>query len=149
MEKKVKITIKATQKAPGEMPQVMEFVTGGMMRQYGKKLCISYEESDMIGMEGVTTTFEIEGERVSIVRSGKLESRMDFVEGKKTESLYSLPFGAMLLGVTARRVYADVGEYGGAIDLEYTVEMDQQPLGVNTYDIKVETIEAGKKGDKA
>ncbi len=149
MEKKVKITIKATQKAPGDAPQAMEFVTGGMMRRYGKKLCISYEESDMIGMEGVTTTFEMEGERVSIVRTGKLNSRMDFIEGKKTESLYSLPFGAMLLGVTAKRVHADVGEFGGMIDLEYTIEMEQQHLGVNTYDIKIETIEPAEQGEKA
>lgn len=141
MEKKVKITIKATQKAPGEPQQTMEFVTGGMMRQYGSKLRISYEESDMIGMDGVTTTFEVEGSRVSILRSGKLESRMDFVEGKKTESLYSLEFGAMLLGVTARHVDAKVGTAGGEIYLEYAVELEQQALGVNTYDIKVIPVE--------
>lgn len=142
MEKQVKITIKATQKAPGDTPQKMEFVTGGMMRQYSKKLCISYEESDMTGMSGVTTTFEVAGERVSIVRTGKLNTRMDFIEGKKTESLYSLEFGALLMGITAKQVKAAVDETGGDIYLEYAIEMEQQPLGVNTYDIHIVPVEA-------
>ena len=95
------ITIRGTQKAEHEPPQVMEFVTAGLLQRYGRKIRVSYEESDMIGMEGVTTTFEVDGERVNLERSGKLRSRMEFIEGKKTESLYSMPFGAMLLGVIA------------------------------------------------
>lgn len=142
MEKKVMITIKGTQKAEHEPPQVMEFVTAGKLQRYGRKLRVSYEESDLIGMQGVTTTFEVDGDRVNLERSGKLRSRMEFIEGKKTESLYSMPFGAMLLGVTARRVDANLTEDGGTIYLEYGVELEQNFLGLNTYDIDVKTIEA-------
>ena len=141
MEKKVMITIRGTQKAEHEPPQVMEFVTAGLLQRYGRKIRVSYEESDMIGMEGVTTTFEVDGERVNLERSGKLRSRMEFIEGKKTESLYSMPFGAMLLGVTARRVDASMNEDGGTIYLEYGVELEQNFLGLNTYDIAVKPME--------
>ena len=135
------ITIRGTQKAEHEPPQVMEFVTAGLLQRYGRKIRVSYEESDMIGMEGVTTTFEVDGERVNLERSGKLRSRMEFIEGKKTESLYSMPFGAMLLGVTARRVDASMNEDGGTIYLEYGVELEQNFLGLNTYDIAVKPME--------
>ena len=113
MEKKAMITIRGTQKSEFEKPQVMEFITGGKLQRFGRKLCVSYEESDLIGMEGVTTTFVVDGGKVSMERSGKLRARMRFVEGQRTESLYSLDVGTMLLGITARRLESDLTEEGG------------------------------------
>lgn len=52
MEKKAMITIKGTQKAQNEPPQTMEFVTGGKLQRFGRKLRVSYEESELIGLEG-------------------------------------------------------------------------------------------------
>lgn len=143
MEKKAMITIRGTQKAQNEEPQTVEFITGGKLQRFGRKLRVSYEESDLTGMEGVTAAFEIEGDRVTLERTGKLRSRMEFVEGQKTESLYSMDFGAMLLGVTARRVESHMTDEGGSIHLEYGVELEQNFLGLNTYDIQVKTVEEG------
>lgn len=145
MEKNAMITIKGTQKSEFEKPQVMEFITGGKLQRYGSKLRISYEESELIGMEGVTTTFVVDGGQVTMERSGRLTAKMEFVEGKRTESLYSLDMGAMLLGVTARKVETDMTEDGGSIHLEYGVELERTFLGLNTYDIQVKTVEEGKE----
>ena len=57
MEKKAMITIRGTQKAQNEEPQTLEFITGGKLQRFGRKLRVSYEESDLIGMEGVTSAF--------------------------------------------------------------------------------------------
>ena len=137
MEKSVMITIKGTQKDLQGQMQNMEFVTGGTMKQYGGKFFISYEESELTGTEGVTTTFEVDGGSVKMHRTGKLRSTMEFVEGVRTESLYALEFGTLVLGVTARRIEAAMSETGGNIYLEYVVELERQPLGLNTYDIRV------------
>ena len=141
MEKKAMITIRGTQKAQNEEPQTVEFITGGKLQRFGRMLRVSYEESDLIGMEGVTSAFEVDGDRVALERTGKLQSRMEFVEGQKTESLYSMDFGAMLLGVTARRVESHMTDEGGSIHLEYGVELERNFLGLNTYDIQVKTVE--------
>ena len=141
MEKKAMITIRGTQKAQNEEPQTVEFITGGKLQRFGRKLRVSYEESDLIGMEGVTSAFEVDGDRVALERTGKLQSRMEFVEGQKTESHYSMDFGAMLLGVTARRVESHMTDEGGSIHLEYGVELERNFLGLNTYDIQVKTVE--------
>ena len=143
MEKKAMITIRGTQKAQNEAPQTVEFITGGKLQRFGRKLRVSYEESDLTGMEGVTAAFEVDGDRVTLERTGKLRSRMEFVEGQKTESLYSMDFDAMLLGVTARRVESHMTDEGGSIHLEYGVELEQNFLGLNTYDIQVKTVEEG------
>ena len=65
---------------------------------------ISYEESAMTGLEGVTTTFRVEPGKVVLSRTGTLQSKMVFQEGvpyeimrldireymKKTHLLFSL-----------------------------------------------------------
>jgi len=145
MEKKVKISIKGTHKAEHEPPQVMEFITGGKLQRFGRKLRVSYEESDLIGMEGVTTAFVVDEGKVTMERTGKLQSKMRFVEGQRTESLYSLDIGTMLLGITARKVETDLTEDGGSIHLAYSVELEHTFLGLNTYDIQVKTLEEGEE----
>ena len=138
MEKQVMIHIKGTQKPEHEPEQVMEFITAG-------KLHVSYEESDLIGMNGVTTAFVVNEGMVSMERTGRLNSKMRFVEGQRTESLYSLDVGAMLLGITARRVETDLTEDGGSIYLEYSVELEHMHLGLNTYHIQVKPVEEGEE----
>ena len=51
--------------------------------------------------------------------------------------IYALEFGTLVLGVTARRIEAAMSETGGNIYLEYVVELERQPLGLNTYDLRV------------
>lgn len=145
MEKKAMITIKGTQKAQNEPPQTMEFVTGGKLQRFGRKLRVSYEESELIGLEGVTTAFEVDGSRVTLVRTGKIHAKMEFIEGERTESLYSMDIGTMLLGVVARRVDPRLTDDGGSIYLEYGVELERNFLGLNTYDIEVRTMEDREK----
>ena len=146
MEKKAMITIKGTQKAQHEPPQTMEFVTGGKLQRFGRKLRVSYEESELLGMEGVTTAFEVDGNRVTLERTGKIHAKRDFIEGERTESLYSMDIGAMLLGVVARKVEPHLTDNGGSIYLEYGVELERNFLGLNTYDIEVKTLE-DQEGD--
>jgi len=145
MEKQVMIHIKGTQKPEHEPEQVMEFITAGKLQRFGRKLRVSYEESDLIGMNGVTTAFVVNEGMVSMERTGRLNSKMRFVEGQRTESLYSLDVGAMLLGVTARRVETDLTEDGGSIYLEYGVELEHMHLGLNTYHIQVKPVEEGEE----
>ncbi|MBQ1281149.1 MAG: DUF1934 domain-containing protein [Oscillospiraceae bacterium] len=141
MEKTVMITIKGTQKNLQGEVQTMEFVTKGTLKPYGKKIFVSYEESELTGTEGVTTTFEVDGSRVSMLRTGKLNAKMEFVEGSRTESLYAMDVGTLVLGITARRVEAKMDVNGGTICLEYTVELERQTIGFNTYDIRVKADE--------
>ncbi|MEA4965815.1 MAG: DUF1934 domain-containing protein [Oscillospiraceae bacterium] len=140
MERRAMITIRGTQKAEHEAPQTLEFVTGGMLQRFGRKLRVSYEESDLTGTEGVTAAFEVDGDKVTLERTGKVQSKMVFVEGQKMESLYSMDVGALLLGITARKVKPALTDDGGSIFLEYGVELERTYLGFNTFDIQVKTM---------
>ena len=137
MTKDVLISIRGTQRSEGEEPQVIELTTDGKLSREGNVITVSYAETEMTGMEGVVTTFRVEGDRVELVREGQMNSVMTFVEGEKTESLYDLGFGAMLLGVNARKVSAQLRDDGGTLFVDYSVEIEHVPVGSNTYEIAV------------
>jgi len=138
MEKRVKITITATRRQPDEKPEVMEFVTYGIMCRYGMKYRVSYKESDMFGTSGVTSAFIVENGKLSMERTGKLNARMDFIVGEKTETMYNTEYGTMLMAITARKAEANINDDGGTILAEYSVELQHTFIGTNVFEIKVE-----------
>ena len=58
----------------------------------------------------------------------------------------SMDMGAMLLGVTARRVVPKLTDSGGSIYLEYGVELEGNYLGLNTYSIEVKPMGEDRHG---
>ena len=107
----------------------MEFLDGGWD--------ISYEETELTGMAGVTTTFRVEPGKVTLRRSGKLRSEMVFQQGVRHESLYQLDFGALLMTVTAKLVYFDIVSDGGVIDLMYDIEIENSAAGQVDYHLDI------------
>ncbi len=137
MEKDVLISLKGTQNLKGEDPQVIELVTQGKLWQQENAFFVSYQESEMTGLEGVVTTFEIERDKISLKREGALHSNMIFEEGKKNESLYDMGFGALLLGVTSKQVRSNLSEHGGVFHFTYDIEIEHVPMGCNSYHVEV------------
>ena len=118
---------------------VIELVTEGTMEFCNGGWEISYEESELTGMAGVTTTFRVEPGSVTLRRTGKLRSEMVFQEGVRHESLYQLDFGALLMTVTAKRVYFDIVPDGGTIDLTYSIEIENSAAGMVDYHLDIRT----------
>ena len=107
----------------------MEFRDGGWD--------ISYEESALTGLEGVTTTFRVEPSRVVLKRTGKLRSQMIFEQGVPHETLYQMAFGTLLMTVKATFVFFDIVEDGGTIDLSYNLDIENAEAGVIDYHLDI------------
>ena len=143
MEKEVLISIRGTQTMHGDEPQTVELMTGGTLSGREGAYQVSYVESEVTGMEGVSTTFEVERDRITLRREGSLDSTMVFEVGKMNESLYDMGFGALLVGVLASRVESDLHDDGGSFSFDYAVEIEQEPVGMNKYEVRVQPT--GKK----
>ena len=117
MKQNVVLRIQGRQTYGNQEPEVIELVTDGTMEFRNGGWDISYEESALTGMEGVTTTFRVEPGKVTLLRSGKLSSAMVFQENVPHDSLYQLEFGALLMTVKATRVFYDLVPDGGMVDL--------------------------------
>ena len=137
MKTPVVLSITGRQKYADQDPEVIELMTEGTMSFRDGGWDISYEESALTGLEGVTTTFRVEPGKVTLIRVGKLSSRMVFQEGVPHDSLYQMEFGALMLTVNATRVYFDILPDGGTIDLVYEISIENTEAGVIDYHLDI------------
>ena len=137
MKQNVLLSIVGRQTYPGQEPDSIELVTAGTMEQIPGGWELSYQESDLTGLDGVLTTFRVEQGKITLTREGKLRSQMVFQEGVRHESLYQMEFGALMLSVCATRVSYDLTEAGGTVDLSYRIEIEQTSAGVIDYHLEI------------
>ena len=131
------LTIEGRQNYVGQDPEVIELVTEGTLERTESGWIVAYEESDLTGMQGVMTTFQIEEGKLILTRSGKLNSQMVFQEGIRHESLYQMEFGALMLCVCARKIHTELTTDGGTVDLSYAIEIEQTETGVIDYHLDI------------
>ena len=137
MEKDVIISIRGTQDYSGTDPDTMELVTEGKLAVQDGALRLSYEESELTGMEGTTTVFQVEPEKVTLLRLGSVQSEMVFEEGRRHMSLYSTPYGNMEIGVRARRLNSTLELTGGRLEIDYDMEINHMLAGQSLFRIDV------------
>lgn len=141
MKHKVMLTIQGRQAYRGQDPDEIRLVTEGEMefRDGGWDIC--YEESDLTGLGGVTTTFRVEPGQVILTRKGSLNSQMVFRQGVPHDSLYQMDFGALMITVCASRIFFDITPEGGMIDLVYQIDIEQSTGGTVDYHLDIRTID--------
>lgn len=137
MKKEVILSIQGRQTYQDQEPDVIELVTEGTLEYRDGGWDIQYEESDLTGLSGVTTTFRVEPDRVILNRTGKLRSEMVFREGESHNSLYQMEFGALMITVCASRIFVQLDDNGGMIDLVYTIDIEQSTAGTVDYHLDI------------
>ena len=137
MKREVVLSIRGTQTYDGQEPDVIELVTEGTMEFRNGGWDISYEESDLTGLAGVTTTFRVEPGTVILERTGNLRSKMVFQKGVPHDSLYQMAFGAMMITVCAEHLYFDIVPDGGMIDLVYAINIENTQAGTVDYHLDI------------
>ncbi len=138
MTDNVIISIKGKQLYAESGPDEMELVTAGTLkRDGGGSYTISYEESELTGLEGTTTRLHIDGSRVTLLREGSINSQMVFEEGRRHLSMYETPYGSLSVGVNTRRMRSTVGEAGGDLEIDYAIEIDNLLAGQNLFRMNV------------
>ena len=137
MKQTVVLSIRGRQTYADQEPEIIELVTEGWMEFRNGGWDISYEESELTGLAGVTTTFRVEPGRVVLDRKGALNSRMVFEEGIAHDSLYQMAFGTLMLTVKATFVYYDIVAAGGTIDLTYQINIENTEAGVIDYHLDI------------
>ncbi len=141
MKRPVILSLEGTQYFGDQEPDVIQLVTEGTMEFSDGGWNICYEESDLTGLAGVTTTFRVEREQVILRRTGKLRSEMVFREGESHDSLYQMEFGALLITVCAKRIEAKVSDAGGTVELVYSIEIEHGDAGLVEYHLEIRAKE--------
>ena len=137
MKNNVVLAIRGSQKYEDQEPEVIELVTEGTMEFRNGGWDISYEESALTGLEGVTTTFRVEPGTITLTRTGKLNSQMVFQQGVPHDSLYQMEFGTLMLTVEAKFLWFDIVPEGGSIDLTYSISIENTEAGMIDYHLDI------------
>ena len=140
MKQAVMLSIQGRQTYADQEPDSIELVTEGTMEFCDGGWDIVYEESELTGLSGVFTPFRIEPGKVTLSRSGKLNSQMVFQQGTTHQSLYQMEFGTLMISVKATNLFFDITPDGGVIDLIYDIEIENAAAGVIEYHLDIRAI---------
>lgn len=132
------IKIKGIQRAGGDDDVVELLTTGFFSRQKGGYL-ISYEESEATGFEGAKTTllYEEEAERVTLTRSGSVNTQLIVEKGKRHQCSYDLGYGSMIIGVNCSVIHSTLSEEGGQIAFGYSLDLNTALTSENQVMVSV------------
>ena len=133
----VLLSIRGEQDFDGVDPDATELMTEGTMELSEEGLTLRYHESALTGMEGTVTTFTVEGPRVTLTRSGSVNSQMIFEEGRQHTSLYETPFGELSVDIQTSRLRHNLTERGGVMEIKYSIAVEHTVTGRNCFKIRV------------
>ena len=133
----VVLSIRGEQSYDGTDPDATELMTEGTLELTEAGLRLRYQETELTGMEGTSTTFEVQGPRVILTRAGTVNSQMVFEEGKQHTSLYETPFGELAVDIRTGRLRHNLSERGGILEIRYSIAVENTLAGRNRFKIRV------------
>lgn len=131
------LVVRGEQYFDGGDPDQTELVTEGVMEVTPDGFLLTYQETELTGMEGTTTCFEIKGARVILSRSGNVNSQMVFEEGRQHTSLYETPVGELTIDIQTSRLRQNLTERGGLLEIRYSIAVEHVVTGRNSFKIRV------------
>ncbi len=135
--KDVMISILGMQEYEEEELDTIELTTAGKLTRTKDGYRLAYLESELTGMEGTVTSFDIMPGCVTLTRTGMLNSEMVFERGVRHLALYNTPYGSLEVGVAARKIDSTISERGGELSVNYSIDIDHQMAGENQFSLKV------------
>ena len=133
----VMLSIRGEQYFDGIDPDATELMTEGTMTLTENGMVLAYEETALTGMEGTSTSFQIQGTQVILTRSGTVNSQMVFEEGRQHTSLYETPFGELSVDIQTSVLKHNLTERGGLMEIKYSIAVEHTVTGRNCFKIRV------------
>ena len=137
--KNVIIDIKGTQGIDGDS-DIVELSTLGTLSEKDGKFLITYEENKTVKNESVKTLVKTEDDRVTMIRSGALDSRLIIEKGRRNTCFYSVPQGELVLGIFGEEIENNLNENGGKLTMSYTIDIENSLVSKNTVEISVRKV---------
>ena len=138
IEKNVILFVRGEQQFDQGEPEVTELMTeGAMTLEEDGEITLTYQETELTGMEGTTTRFSIRDDTVVLARTGMVNSQLVFQRGKRNSSLYETPWGMMQVDVFTTSLARRLDGRGGILEIKFNISVDHQVAGENQFKIRV------------
>lgn len=135
MKKDVMITITGTQTVEGEV-ELIELTTAASLYNKGNALYIRYQETEITGFEGMTTTVKVEGDqRVTMIRHGASQTQLIIEKGRRHQCSYATGYGDVMLGITGSTIVNTLSQEGGELFFRYSIDLNTAVTSENSVKI--------------
>ena len=121
----------------GADDNTIDFTTDGLYTYDGDTACLTYQESEVTGMEGTRTSVMVMPDQVVVDRDGAVPSRMIFRPGEKHAFLYDTPVGSATMHMDTRNMNARFNEHGGHMEIDYVLDMEHAFVSRNQFHLTV------------
>jgi len=136
--KKVMLKIKGSISRVGSEPEIIEMVTEGKYYKKGDAEYLIYDESEISGMKGVTTTLKLKGDKITLTRFGNVKMRLEFEKGKRFLSEYITPNGTFKLEILSSELYYILNKnIKGKILVRYEMSIKGMGQSINELNIEI------------
>lgn len=142
MKKDVWISICNEQRDGQDGKSTMIFDTAGSYFFDDEGISVlTYQESELTGLEGTQTSVMVMPNQVVVDRAGMLTGRMIFREGRRDSYPYETPYGQMTLGIDTRSIRHSFDEKGGSMEIDYITDLSHTFVVRNRFQISVKEME--------
>ena len=124
MKRKAVISILSNQVPKND--DSIEVLTPGSFNKEKNFYYAIYDETEISGMKGTTTRLEIYPERISLIREGTTNAKMEFEKNKRYLSLYNTPYGVLELHILTKELNVRMGDDGGEVFIDYNMSIGGQ-----------------------
>ncbi|MFD3158276.1 DUF1934 domain-containing protein [Haloimpatiens sp. FM7330] len=134
---KKKAIISVTSKQKGNEKEKVEVVTPGKFYKKEDSYFAVYDETEISGMEGTTTTLKISPEKLCLIRMGTTSTKMNFKKKYKDIILYNTPYGTLELEVETKDIDINMDEYGGHVYVNYNLGVIGEKVQNTSLEINI------------
>ena len=140
MIKPVIISIKGLQSSIDDCKDnnSIEMITSGSYIRKDDGYYITYKETEVTGLDGMTTTVHVEGkDKVTLFRAGPMDTHLVFERGMRHLNHYATGFGDLIVGVSAKNIDCNLNDDGGSISVSYVMEVNSTVTSENQFFINI------------
>lgn len=140
--KRVLVSVTSIQRDNSGEEIKLELVSAGKYYEKERARYFVYKESEITGMEGVTTVIKLAADgTLVLLRLGKVRNRQEYAVGKVRKSIYQTPFGSMEISMKTYEIKVDLHDGIGEIYLAYDVLLGEL---ASTYNQLIITVREDK-----
>ncbi len=103
-----------------------ELITLGRYHMEEETHVLEYDETELSGASGTTTTIRFGGDTVSMERSGTEHSLLTIEKGKQVVTTYDTPFGIFSVGFLGTKLDYAIAGQEGKLELQYHMDLGKE-----------------------
>jgi len=122
-----------------ENEDIIEVVSPGKFIKLANGYKAIYEETEISGMKGTTTTLIINDKEVVLEREGTTNTKMCFNKKEPSVAMYQTPYGLLELGIYTKGLLVDMNEDGGKLEIKYAMTIAGDVSVETNLSLKIKT----------